>query len=125
VNYADEEVPFTRIHEFKHLHPERRYRPGRTVLYREYSRFARRNDEPFYPVNTGRDRELFAGYTRLAELEKNVIFGGRLGSYQYWDMHQAIGAALTAFQKKVVPFFEIARSVTTSAERSLIAAAGG
>jgi UDP-galactopyranose mutase len=106
VNYADENVPFTRIHEFKHLHPERRYRPGKTVLYREYSRFARRGDEPYYPVNTARDKELFAAYGALAQREENVLFGGRLGSYQYWDMHQAIGAALSAYQKKVVPFLQ-------------------
>ncbi|HZY90452.1 MAG TPA: UDP-galactopyranose mutase [Gemmataceae bacterium] len=109
VNYADEEVPFTRVHEFKHLHPERRYAPGRTVLYREYSRFAARGDEPYYPINTARDRELCAAYGRLAAREANVHFGGRLGSYQYLDMHQAVGAALAAFRKKVVPFFGHAR----------------
>ncbi|HJU28670.1 MAG TPA: UDP-galactopyranose mutase, partial [Candidatus Binataceae bacterium] len=49
MNYADEEVPYTRIHEFKHLHPERRYRDDCTLICREYSRFARRNDEPYYP----------------------------------------------------------------------------
>jgi UDP-galactopyranose mutase len=105
VNYADEGVPFTRVHEFKHLHPERRYPPGRTVIYREYSRSARRTDDPYYPINTARDRELYAAYGGLARREPNVLFGGRLGSYQYLDMHQAVGAALSAFQKKVVPFF--------------------
>ena len=110
VNYADEEVPFTRVHEFKHLHPERRYTPGRTVIYREYSRFAARGDEPYYPINTSRDRELYAAYGRLAARERNVLFGGRLGSYQYLDMHQAVGAALAAFRKKVVPFFAGARA---------------
>jgi UDP-galactopyranose mutase len=124
MNYADEDVPFTRIHEFKHLHPERRYQPGKTVLYREYSRFARRGDEPYYPVNTTRDRELFAAYGRLAERESNVIFGGRLGSYQYWDMHQAIGAALNAFQKKVVPFLAtVPARVEVRAGNSLVEAA--
>jgi len=105
INYADEEVPYTRIHEFKHLHPERRYPPGQTFICREYSRFARRGDEPFYPVNTARDRQLFAAYTRLARRERNVLFGGRLGSYQYLDMHQAIASALSDFRKKVVPFW--------------------
>jgi UDP-galactopyranose mutase len=121
VNYADEDVPFTRIHEFKHLHPERRYQPGKSVLYREYSRFARRGDEPFYPVNTDRDKEMFTSYSRLADRESNVIFGGRLGSYRYWDMHQAIGAALSAFQNKVIPFFET-RPVRS--ESGLASAAG-
>ncbi len=105
INYADEDVPYTRIHEFKHLHPERRYASERTLICREYSRFAQRGDEPYYPVNTARDRQLFAAYNRLAGREANVLFGGRLGSYQYLDMHQAIGAALSDFRKKVVPFW--------------------
>ena len=105
VNYADEGVPYTRIHEFKLLHPERRHPPDRTLICREYSRCARRGDEPYYPVNTARDRRMFADYNRLAARESNVLFGGRLGSYQYLDMHQAIGAALSDFRKKVVPFW--------------------
>jgi UDP-galactopyranose mutase len=105
MNYADEDVPYTRIHEFKHLHPERRYAAGRTLICREYSRFARRGDEPYYPVNTARDRQLFAAYNELAASADNVLFGGRLGSYQYLDMHQAIGAALSDYRKKVVPFW--------------------
>jgi UDP-galactopyranose mutase len=105
INYADEDVRYTRIHEFKHLHPERRYPPGHTLICREYSRFARRGDEPYYPVNTAHDRQLLAAYNRLAGRERNVLFGGRLGSYQYLDMHQAIAAALSDFRKKVVPFW--------------------
>ena len=105
INYADEDVPYTRIHEFKHLHPERRYPLGRTLICREYSRFAGRGDEPYYPVNAARDRQLLAAYNRLAERERNVLFGGRLGSYQYFDMHQAIAAALSDFRKKIVPFW--------------------
>ncbi len=111
VNYADEDVPYTRIHEFKHLHPERRYPGGKTVLYREYSRFARRGDEPYYPIRTPRDTRTCAAYEELARRERNVIFGGRLGSYQYLDMHQAIGAALATFRNKVVPFFARAEAV--------------
>jgi UDP-galactopyranose mutase len=109
MNYADEDVPFTRIHEFKHLHPERRHAPGQTLICREYSRFARRGDEPYYPVNTAEDRARLAAYNRLAAHTPNVLFGGRLGSYQYLDMHQAIGAALSDFRKKVVPHWERAR----------------
>jgi UDP-galactopyranose mutase len=105
LNYADEEVPYTRVHEFKHLHPERRYAPGKTLIYREYSRFAHRADEPYYPINTPRDQEVLSAYQRLAAQQARVIFGGRLGSYQYLDMHQAIGAALSTFKKKIVPFF--------------------
>ncbi len=105
VNYADEDVPYTRIHEFKHLHPERRYQPGKTVLYREHSRFATRADEPYYPINTARDRSCHEAYKAMAEREPNLIMGGRLGSYKYMDMHQAIGAALKTFRGQVVPFF--------------------
>src|SRR6185312_3540391 len=88
---------------FKHLHPERRYPSGQSLICREYSRFAHPGDEPYYPVNTNRDRALFAAYSKLAAREANVVFGGRLGSYQYLDMHQAIAAALSDFRKKIVP----------------------
>lgn len=105
MNYADDDVPYTRVHEFKHLHPERAYPPGRTVIYREYSRFAARADEPYYPINTPRNQGMLAAYHQLAAREPNVIFGGRLGSYKYLDMHQAIGAALKVYRDRVVPYF--------------------
>ena len=105
VNYADEDVPYTRVHEFKHLHPERTYDAGKTVIYREYSRFATRFDEPYYPINTGTDKRTFEAYKAMAEREPNFILGGRLGTYKYLDMHQAIGAALKTFTGQVVPHF--------------------
>lgn len=97
MNYADADVPYTRIHEFKHFHPERsqRYPADRTVIMREYSRFAAEGDEPYYPVNTPDDRAGLLEYRRLAEGEPDVHFGGRLGTYQYLDMHMAIGSALS------------------------------
>jgi UDP-galactopyranose mutase len=97
MNYADADVPYTRIHEFKHFHPERadRYPRERTVIMREFSRFATRDDEPYYPVNTPTDRKGLLAYRELAKGEANVHFGGRLGTYQYLDMHMAIGAALS------------------------------
>ena len=95
MNYADEDVPFTRIHEFRHFHPERDYPTDCTVVVREYSRFAERGDEPYYPVNTPVDRERLLGYRALAEGESGVHFGGRLGSYQYLDMHMAIASAFS------------------------------
>ena len=103
VNYPDQDVAFTRIHEFKHLHPERRYAPGRTLIMREYSRFARPSDEPYYPINTPADRDTYDRYAALAAAEPNTVFGGRLGTYRYLDMHQAIGAALKAFDRDVLP----------------------
>lgn len=97
MNYADADVPYTRIHEFKHFHPERtdRHPRDRTVIVREYSRFATRDDEPYYPVNTPEDRAGVLAYRELQRGEKDVHFGGRLGTYQYLDMHMAIGAALS------------------------------
>ncbi|MGH3862130.1 UDP-galactopyranose mutase, partial [Actinokineospora sp.] len=107
MNYNDEEVPYTRIHEFRHFHPERTHYPtDKTVIVREYSRFAESGDEPYYPINTPEDREKLSHYRDLAKAEaaeKNLIFGGRLGTYQYLDMHMAIGSALSAFDNRVAP----------------------
>ncbi|AUI64909.1 UDP-galactopyranose mutase [Amycolatopsis sp. BJA-103] len=107
VNYNDEEVPYTRIIEFRHFHPERKHYPNdKTVVFREYSRFAGEADEPYYPINTPENREKLEAYRELAKTEareKNVLFGGRLGTYKYLDMHMAIGSALTAFENKIAP----------------------
>lgn len=102
MNYADESVPWTRIAEFKHFAP---WRPPleKTVIAREYSRFARAEDEPYYPINLAEDRARYDGYKALAAAEKRVVFGGRLGTYRYLDMHQAIGAALRAWEREVKP----------------------
>jgi UDP-galactopyranose mutase len=102
VNYPDPDVRFTRIHEFKHLHPERRHE-RKTIIMREYSRFARQSDEPYYPIGRQEDKRRYDQYRELAALETNVIFGGRLGTYRYLDMHQAIAAALRAYDAKVAP----------------------
>jgi UDP-galactopyranose mutase len=95
MNYADEDVPWTRIHEFRHFHPERQYPADATVVVKEYSRTATPADEPYYPVNTAADRERLLGYRRRAAAEPDVYFGGRLGTYKYLDMHMAIASALT------------------------------
>jgi UDP-galactopyranose mutase len=106
MNYADAAVPYTRIHEFRHFHPERDWYPNdKTVIMREFSRFATRDDEPYYPVNTGEDRAGLLKYRELEAGEANVFFGGRLGTYQYLDMHMAIGSALSMFNNKLVPLF--------------------
>jgi UDP-galactopyranose mutase len=101
MNYADESVPFTRIIEPRHFHPERDYPTDRTVIQREYSRFAHREDEPYYPVNSTEDRETLLKYRQLADAEPRTLFGGRLGTYQYLDMHMAIGSALSAADNKL------------------------
>ena len=101
MNYADVNIPFTRIHEYRHLHPERSYQAEMTYISREYSRFATVNDEPYYPINTERDRETLSKYRDLIKGEVNVWFGGRLGSYKSLDMHMAIASALTAFDNEI------------------------
>jgi UDP-galactopyranose mutase len=106
VNYSDLNVDFTRIHEYRHLHPERDYQNEQTIISREYSRFALRNDEPYYPVNTEHDRKKLLQYRELIETENNVWFGGRLGTYQYLDMHMAIASALTAFDNDISKKFQ-------------------
>ena len=105
MNYADEDVPYTRIHEFRHFHPERESPPDRTVIVREYSRFAEAGDEPYYPIDTAQDRARLARYRDLARAEKDVWFGGRLGTYRYLDMHMAIASALTMFDNRLRPHF--------------------
>jgi UDP-galactopyranose mutase len=105
MNYADEEVPFTRIHEFRHFHPERDYPRDATVIMREFSRFAERGDEPYYPINTPDDRARLLAYRDLARGEDGVVFGGRLGSYKYLDMHMAIGSALSRWDNVIKPHF--------------------
>jgi UDP-galactopyranose mutase len=106
MNYPDPDVAFTRIHEFRHFHPERQYPSDKTVIMREYSRFADEGDEPYYPVNTAEDREKLLKYRELAKREPMVLFGGRLGTYKYLDMHMAIGSALSMFDNKLKPHFE-------------------
>jgi UDP-galactopyranose mutase len=105
MNYADEDVPFTRIHEFRHFHPERDYPADKTVIMREYSRFAENDDEPYYPINTPEDRARLLAYRDLADREPGVLFGGRLGTYKYLDMHMAIGSALSRFDNVLRPHF--------------------
>jgi UDP-galactopyranose mutase len=109
MNYADEDVPYTRIHEFRHFHPERDYPTDKTVVVREYSRFAETGDEPYYPINTPEDRAKLDTYRELAKkeaAEKRVLFGGRLGTYKYLDMHMAIGSALSMFDNRIRPYFD-------------------
>ena len=106
MNYGDIDVPFTRIIEFRHFHPERDYQDKKTVIFREFSRFADHGDEPYYPVNTAQDRERLEQYRELMKNEDRVFFGGRLGSYKYLDMHMAIASALTMLDNELAPLFE-------------------
>jgi UDP-galactopyranose mutase len=99
INYADVKIPYTRIHEFKHFHPERIQSSDLTIIAREFSRRANKNDEPYYPVGTAGDKEVLAIYKSLGANLRNVYFGGRLGSYQYLDMHMAINQAMVTFKE--------------------------
>jgi len=115
VNYNDQDVPFTRIIEFQHFHPERvkTHLPGKTVIVHEYSRFAEDDDEPYYPINTAEDREKLLKYRDLARQESMVLFGGRLGTYKYLDMHMAIGSALSMYENKLKPHFSDGAELTS------------
>jgi len=106
MNYGDLEVPFTRIIEFRHFNPERDYQNEKTVIFKEFSRFASHDDEPYYPVNTPTDRERLLAYREAAKKEQNVFFGGRLGTYQYLDMHMAIASAMRMVDAELTDLFE-------------------
>lgn len=107
MNYGDIEVPWTRIIEFRHFHPERTYSGDSTIIFREFSRFAGEGDEPYYPVNAPGDREKLLAYRELARKEPQVFFGGRLGSYQYLDMDMAIASAFTLLDGKLTDLFGV------------------
>lgn len=99
VNYTDAETPFTRIIEHKFF--EFGTQP-KTVISREYSSEWKLGDEPYYPVNDEKNGNLYAKYKSLAEKEKSVIFGGRLGEYKYYDMDAVIASALALCKKELV-----------------------
>ena len=99
VNYTDYEVPYTRIIEHKHF--EFGKQPV-TVISREYSSEWHKGDEPYYPINNERNNELYQRYRELADKEKRVIFGGRLGGYKYYDMDKVIKAALEICSEELV-----------------------
>lgn len=97
VNYTDRETPWTRIIEHKFF--EFGEQP-KTVISREYSSEWKLGDEPYYPVNDEKNAALYAQYKELADAEPNVIFGGRLGEYKYYDMDKVIEAALKCVEKE-------------------------
>ena len=98
MNYNERQIPFTRIIEHKHF--EFGNQP-KTVITREYPASWEIGDEPYYPVNDERNNALYKEYKALAENERNVIFGGRLGQYKYFDMDKCIFSALTLCDKEL------------------------
>ena len=91
VNYTETKVPYTRIIEHKHFEYGTQ---AKTVITREYSKEYEEGDEPYYPINDQRNNELYTKYKKLADNQTNVIFGGRLAQYKYFDMHNIIAEAL-------------------------------
>ena len=104
VNYTDRETPWTRIIEHKWFEfgkDENGNDLPKTVISREYSSEWKLGDEPYYPVNDAKNSTLYEQYKALAEAEDNVIFGGRLGEYKYYDMDKTIEVALVAAKKEL------------------------
>ncbi|VRG73006.1 UDP-galactopyranose mutase [Streptococcus pneumoniae] len=98
VNYTDAETPYTRIIEHKHFEFGSQ---AKTIITKEHSKTWEKGDEPYYPVNNDSNNHLYKSYKKLADEQGNVIFGGRLGHYRYYDMHQVIGAALQCVRNEL------------------------
>ena len=98
VNYTDADTPYTRIIEHKHFEFGNQ---AKTIITKEHSKTWEKGDEPYYPVNNDRNNHLYKSYKKLADEQGNVIFGGRLGHYRYYDMHQVIGAALQCVRNEL------------------------
>ena len=98
VNYIDADTPYTRLIEHKHFEFGNQ---AKTIITKEYSKTWEKGDEPYYPVNNDRNNHLYKSYKKLADEQGNVIFGGRLGHYRYYDMHQVIGAALQCVRNEL------------------------
>lgn len=99
MNYADMEIKYTRIHEPKHLHPERTHIKGKTIVFYETPK--EDNEEPYYPINTEQNRLIYQKYRELAQQGNKTIIGGRLGDYAYYDMDKTILAALQCYETKI------------------------
>ena len=98
VNYTDADVPYTRIIEHKHFEYGTQ---DSTIITKEYPKTWKRGDEPFYPINNEKNNILYSKYLTLAKQEKNVVFGGRLGMYRYFDMHNTIESSLECAKKEL------------------------
>lgn len=106
VNYPELEIPYTRIHEPRHLHPEREYERRKTLILKEYSLLSD-GSEPFYPIATVENNRIYQRYREAANVLQGVYIGGRLGDYQYLDMHQTIARALELFETQIEPRYRL------------------
>ena len=102
INYPDPEFPYTRVHEPRHLHPEKDYPRDKTIIFREYS-LADQGDNPYYPIATAANQGLLNLYRQDAAKLQRVFISGRLGDYKYYDMHQTIARALEIFETGILP----------------------
>ena len=102
MNYAEEAVPYTRIHEPKHLHPERKdlFEQTKTLTIKEYS-LKDDGTDPYYPINDAKNQELILKYRAKADALTNFIIAGRLGDYRYYDMHDTIARALQVYDEQI------------------------
>lgn len=99
MNFVESHIPYTRIHEFKHFHPERKdvFDSDKTTITFEYPKDYKVGEDAYYPVNTAENNAIYELYKKEIENNKNLIVGGRLGAYKYWDMDKAIENALEVF----------------------------
>jgi len=102
INYPGGDIPYTRIHEPRHLHPERNYTKEKTIIFREYS-LPDRGEDPYYPIASQENQQLLLQYKKEGQQRKNVFISGRLGDYKYYDMDQTIDRALEIFETGILP----------------------
>jgi len=101
INYPEPDIPYTRVHEPRHLHPERKYTREKTILFREYS-LPDQGNNPYYPIASEENQRLLDSYKIDAGKLENVFISGRLGDYKYYDMHQTIDRALNIFETGIL-----------------------
>ncbi len=100
VNYSNEEIPYTRICEHKHFLPHRQTN-GITIISKEFSQEWKKGIEPYYPINDDKNNIIFKKYQEKSTKYKNLLFGGRLGEYKYYDMHQVVASSLHLSKKEL------------------------
>ena len=100
MNFADENIPYTRVHEFKHFHIEREvFNTDKTFLCFEYPKSHNLAEDAYYPIRDKQNSELYELYENEAKKNPNLIIGGRLGAYEYWNMDKTIENALECFKE--------------------------
>ena len=102
VNFPEETIPYTRIHEPRHLHPERNYSKDKTIIFKEYS-LKDDGSNPYYPIQSEENNRMYELYKQESDQLDHISIAGRLGAYKYYDMHQTIERALDIFEKKILP----------------------